>query len=137
MTPMTSHGSPSSEIERPRIAEDGDARRGRGVLAFGERAAEYRAYAEDVEHVGRDARGLESLGLAVTREVRGAVVVRGETGEGRHSGAEVEEVGNGERGNPVPRRAEDPHQLVGRGEWERPQQDGVDGAEDRRVGADA
>ena len=121
------------------LADDDQRLCGAAVGRGRERPAHERRHREDVEVVGRDARGRHALRLASRhRDRRRIAPVTGHRRQRLALPIDVEEVGRREaavRIRAAAARQPDDRPAVGVGQ--RPQQNAVDDAEDGRVGADA
>src|SRR6266404_3420847 len=107
-----------------------------GLFFACERAPQQRAYAEDGEVIGRDARRGHPLGLVYPREI-GVVGRQRREVECAAPCAPVDEIRRCHAGASVADDAHRQHQLLGVRERQRPQQDTANHAEDGRVGTDA
>ena len=121
------------------VADHRDCRRAAVVFRGQETPAERRSHAEHVEDAGAGPGAADAFGLAVRGERESWRIVRGHRREGGRASFEVEEV---ERrglvlaaGLEIARR--DRHEPIGIRVGQRPQQGGIDDAEDREVDADA
>jgi hypothetical protein len=122
------------------VADDGDAVTAVGPLVLGEAAPEPGRYAEHREEGGRDASTLEPdrTGPGLHAEV--GIVVGGDSLDRPLRRGELAEVGRRRRkGLRIDRRVHRPdrHQPVRIGIGQRPDDDRIEHADDRRGGADA
>ena len=122
------------------VAQHDDVLLARVVVVAAERAAEHRRHAEHVKPVAGDAHARYALGVAGAGEVRAELRLDGDRLEALRLVAVVAEAARRHRRlHVVERRIEvlDRHQPRGYAVRQRPEQHGVDDAEDRRVRANA
>ena len=122
------------------IADHRDAGRTGLFVSSGKTPSECGLDVEHVEEVHVDNRARDALGAIEPGEREPGLTEGGQPGEAVVADAPVEKVGRRRVTvalSCLPVRVRDQHEIVGAREGQRPQQHGVDDAEDRGVGADA
>jgi hypothetical protein len=131
----------AAEAALPEFVAEDRHRLGAGeLLRLGEAPSEDRRHPQERQHRGGDRGRVQPLGSLAAGQVDGPAVVDPQVLEDpvRPPVEEIGGVGVLELGNAEPRGGvPHPHQPLRVGVGQRPQQDAVDDAEDRGVGADA
>ena len=135
---LSEHVGPRAEAAGPQaMAEDHHLLAPRRVLVGGERAAERRRDAKDVEPGGRRPQAGDALRLAITRQVVAGKRAGRQRIDGRHPLAQVVEVTAGSPARTAPPGGVDRQHAVRLRVGEGSEDDRMDDAENGRRGAEA